>query len=238
MVAVALLAGVSGTAWANGTEIPPPEPSPYTPPPAPVEAPAPAPAPVAKNTGWYISGAVGIGIPGSFQAECCSDGRPQYEDNYSNRESRPPHHDDHDDNCDFDLKNGLVLNGAIGYNFGSARLEGAVGYQKHDFSDVDQDISLLTVMANAYYDFDAGSGIKPYIMGGLGMANIDMSWTSENESVFAWQVGAGFGVEIAERTTLDLGYRYLKPNQFDTHSFLGDGDVDFHNIMLGLRYQF
>ena len=54
---------------------------------------------------------------------------------------------------------------------------------------------------------------------------------------FAWQLGAGVGVKVAERTTLDLGYRYLKPNSFDTHG-LGDGKLECHNIMLGLRYQF
>ncbi len=230
MVAVALLAGVSGTAWANGTEMPPPAPSTYTPPPPPVEAPAPVVK--TEKTGPYISGAVGIGIPGSFKTD--------YSEYYEIQGEDPPELVrilDTENGSSFDMDNGLVLNGALGYNFGSARLEAAVGYQKHDIKDEDEDISLLTVMANAYYDMDAGSGVKPYIMGGLGLAHVDMSWTSSDEDVFAWQVGAGLGVEVAENTTLDLGYRYLKPSKFDTH-YLGDGKIECHNIMLGLRYQF
>lgn len=266
MLAVALLAGVSGTAWANGTEMPPPEPSPYTPPPAPVEAPAPPPAAKADNTGFYISGAVGLGMPGSFKTDYSPAERPvetcpTEESKVDGKKdsncgipkdrkcdsggnavqptctSETEEYIDTANGADFDLKSGLVLNGAIGYNFGSARLEGAVGYQKHDFKDMDDDLSLLTAMVNAYYDFDVDSSVKPYIMGGLGMARVDMSWTSDNEDVFAWQVGAGLGLNVADSTTLDLGYRYLKPNEFDTHG-LGDGKLECHNVMLGLRYQF
>ncbi|RXK87707.1 porin family protein [Chlorobaculum sp. 24CR] len=206
MVAAALLAGFSGNAWANGTEMPP-EPAPYTPPPAPMEAPAPAPAPVVKacDEGMYISGAAGIGFAS------LDSGQNIFND---------------------DLDSGLVLNGALGYNFGSARLEAAVGYQSHDLSNYDEDVSLLTVMANAYYDFDAGSGVKPYVMAGAGIANADSS-DDDSETVFAWQVGAGLGFEVAECTTLDLGYRYLKPNDFDNNV-----KFESHNVTLGLRYQF
>jgi len=210
MVAVALLAGASGTAWANGTEMPPAEPAMYTPPPAPMEAPAPPPLVKTEKSGPYISGAVGIGMPGSLET--------QYQG-------------------DPDLDNGLVLNGAFGYNFGSARLEAAVGYQSHDLSDFTDDVSLLTLMANAYYDIDIDSSVRPYIMGGVGMANADTSWQDDDETVFAWQVGAGLGFEIADNTTLDLGYRYLKPNDFD-NDFAGKIKTESHNVMLGLRYQF
>lgn len=205
-----LAGGVSGTALANGTSAPEPEPVRYMPPP-PEPAPAPPPpAPVAMcETGPYISGAVGIGIPEKLKST--------YEG-------------------DADMDTGLALNGAIGYNFGGARLEAAVGYQKHDFSNSDDDISLLTVMANAYYDIDTGSDITPYIMAGAGMAHVDMSW-DETDDVFAWQVGAGLGFKVADCTTLDLGYRYLKPNKFETDS-RNDAKLAVHNIMLGLRYQF
>jgi opacity protein-like surface antigen len=257
MVAAALLVGVSGNAWANGTEMPPPEPSTYTPPPPPPPMEKPAPAPAVKNRkgGPYISGAIGIGIPGSFKTdytpfeeivEHCVEGEPQ-EPGCNKCPTPPPpppectyeivERVDTNNSSKFDLNTGLVLNGAIGYNFGSARLEGAVGYQKHDFKDFDDDISLLTLMANAYYDFDTGSDIRPYIMGGLGMAHVNMSWTSDDEDVFAWQLGAGLGFKVSENTTLDLGYRYLKPSDFDTH-YLGDGELECHNIMLGLRYEF
>jgi opacity protein-like surface antigen len=227
MVAVALLAGVSGTAWANGTEMLPPAPSTYTPPPPPpppVEAPAPAPAPVVKqsNAGWYISGAVGLGLPEDVKA--------------------PTNDDQSDDDSKVKMDSGIALTGALGYNFNPVRLEAEVGYHDHDVSsgqDIDASLSLLTVMANAYYDIDAGSGVKPYLMGGAGWGHTrakDPSHTTTDD-VFVWQVGAGVGAAVAHNTTLDLGYRYVKPDDFS----VGGGDKAqwaIHNIMLGLRYQF
>lgn len=210
MAAVALLAGVSGNAWANGTEMPP-ESAPYSAPPqAPAREYKPAPVkPVVmnKNTGPYVSAAAGIGFPSlewyGYDVEDA-------------------------------LDSGLVLNGAVGYNFGSARLEAAVGYQSHDLSDFDDvNVSVLTGMANAYYDFDIDSSVRPYIMGGAGIASVDTNQDTDSETVFAWQVGAGLGFKIARNTTLDLGYRYLKPNKIEDSL-----EIESHNVMLGLRFQF
>ena len=60
-LAIALFTGISGTAMANGTEVPPP------PPPAPEPYTAPAPPPEVKpvsKSGPYISGDIGAAIWG------------------------------------------------------------------------------------------------------------------------------------------------------------------------------
>ncbi|ACF12367.1 porin opacity type [Chlorobaculum parvum NCIB 8327] len=210
---VLLLAGATGTAFANGTSAPEPEPIRYMPPPPPPPAPAPAPAPVVDTCepGAYISISAGLGIPENAETQ------------YSGED---------------EMDNGIALNGALGYDFGDARLEAAVGYQKHDFKYGDDDLSLLTVMANAYYDIDTGSDITPYLMAGAGWAHIGMP-SDESDDVFAWQVGAGLGFKIADCTTLDLGYRYLRPNKFETNERnIGDVKWAVHNIMLGLRFNF
>jgi len=214
-LAVALLAGYNGIAMANGTEMPAPETKTYTPAPAPEPAPAPAPvyrpapAPVASlsNEGPYVSASVGIGIPQDVKVA----------------------------NANTEMDRTWVLNGALGYRFDSVRAEAAVGYQKYDVTNGSGDASLLTVMGNAYYDFDSGSGVKPYIMGGAGMARVHVS-SGDNDNVFAWQVGAGLGFKVADNTTLDLGYRYLKPSDFNINGNSASWAV--HNAMLGLRYQF
>ncbi len=225
-----LAGGVSGTALANGTSAPEPEPVRYMPPP-----PAPVPAPVVDtgDEGFYISGAVGIGIPEDLK---CSGSQTANGSN-SRMLSTSQQTAQNQGSDKIDMDTGLALNGAIGYDFGDARLEAAVGYQSHDVADSesqDGDISLLTVMANAYYDIDTGSDITPYLMAGAGLAHVDPSG-AETDNVFAWQVGAGLGFKVAEGTTLDLGYRYLKPNKFDTGNGR-HGKLAVHNVMLGLRY--
>ncbi|NTW51185.1 MAG: porin family protein [Chlorobiaceae bacterium] len=187
--------------------------------------------------GYYVSGSVGHAISGDL--------------NY-----KSPNLIDPDASVIHD--SGIALNGAFGYNFGTTRLEAAVGYQENAYNrEVDADgsvyystwnpvlgryvsdfhLSALTVMANGYYDFNTVSGIKPYLMAGAGIANFKSGDGWIDDTYFAWQVGAGFGVKIAKNTTFDLGYRYLRPE--------GLRDLDgwhvnweSHNIMAGIRYDF
>lgn len=130
-----------------------------------------------------------------------------------------------------DFKTGYLLNGGIGYNFNPIRVEAAVGYQHHDLKHFDDDVSYLSFMGNGYYDFDAGSGIKPYLMAGAGVTSTDKSWSDNNSTNFAWQVGAGLGFKISDNTTFDLGYRYFRPDNGETSSHV-------HNVQAGIRYQF
>jgi opacity protein-like surface antigen len=216
-IAVAVFAGIGGTAYANGTfrEAPAPVivPKVVTPPPAPTPPP-PQPAPPAKapsSAGPYISGAVGLGIPQNAEF----------------------------DGVAYKMDNGIVYNGAIGYDFKPGRIELGVGYQAHDYTDFPQygDISALTVMANGYYDFEASKDVFPYVMAGLGIADINTPDDYVNETVFAWQIGAGVGFKVAKDVTLDVGYRYLKP---DDMTSVQNENVSWagHNVMVGLRYQF
>ena len=197
-LAIALFAGVSGSAFANGTYRA--EPAPVTPEAAPAPRPynPPTPVPVAKSdVGYYVSGAAGVGLAGTQ-----------------------------------DYETGYVLNAAFGYNFNPIRVEAAAGYQHHELKNFSNfNVGFWSLLANAYYDFDAGSGIKPYVGGGLGVANTDRSWTDSSDTNFAWQVGGGLGFKVGDQTTLDIRYRYFRPVN-------GNMDFQFHNITAGIRYQF
>jgi opacity protein-like surface antigen len=130
-----------------------------------------------------------------------------------------------------DVKDGYLLNAAAGYNFDPGRVELALGYQHNGLKDVGGHLSYWSLMANAYYDIETGMELTPYLMGGVGATQSHYSPTGDNRNNFAWQLGAGVGVDIAENTTFDLGYRYFDPS---------DGVVNFssHNIVAGIRYQF
>jgi len=170
-------------------------------------------------------------------------------------------------------KNGYAFEGAIGENAGKLRGEIAVGYQSNEvteiygsdietiessvkemllqwgFSDSFDDLSFkstaLTVMYNIYADYKMKGPISPYLMGGLGVAFVDMKFSfvengvkfdsSYDKTSFAWQVGAGLGLKVTDNVSFDLGYRYFKTSNIDLEN---DARLSFggSKIMLGMQY--
>ncbi|NTW83553.1 MAG: porin family protein [Chlorobiaceae bacterium] len=168
----------------------------------------------AMAAGPYISAAAGLGIPGKFEESGGTWG----------------------------VDSGIALNGAVGYDFNGLRAETAVGYQNSDYEIADTGgVVMWTFMANAYYDINTGSDIQPYLMAGLGAAHIkadDDPVTSPpwlDETYFAWQLGAGIGCKVSKTVTIDLGYRYLKPEGIRCDYHNSDVKWETHNIMAGIR---
>jgi|GEM_PF-2226729 len=108
-----------------------------------------------------------------------------------------------------------------------------------------------SLMANAWYDFDIGMPFTPYVGGGVGLAQVKISGDldntqlfQKNDSVFAWQLGAGVSMPVAENVKAFVDYRYfaadsahlkLEPN-FNGGSI--KGAFDSHSVMVGLRFNF
>lgn len=143
---------------------------------------------------------------------------------------------------------GFAFAGAIGTKFDQARLEAEISYQKSDFDKmmgvpISGDATILAGLINGYYDFKTASTITPFITGGLGFAKVeanDMAVPSlgvppgsDDDTVFAYQVGAGVGYAVNETVNIDLKYRYLGTTdlEFGTTKV----EVGTHNVMLGIR---
>jgi opacity protein-like surface antigen len=181
---------------------------------------------------------------------------------------------------DYDLGSGVNLLGAIGCDYGSYRFEGEIGYQQNNLKtgvestdgtvDVNGtngspaspyamkgDVSVLSLMANGYYEFDLGSKVELYATTGVGVAQI--SFHDENdvenpdpgytghETAIAWQVGAGLAAPIADNVKLDLRYRYFAttdvtmPDSGATAPYRADAyntNLSSHSVLLGLRVDF
>lgn len=149
---------------------------------------------------------------------------------------------------------GWALSAALGYGFGKARVEGEISYQKTDIdkvtmgisADASGDISSLAFLINGYFDFVNDSAFTPYISAGLGYAQIDLndfnvagsgeSDYSQDDTVFAYQIGAGIGYAVSEKLTIDLKYRYFATEdpEFDTT----EAEAASHNFIAGVRVYF
>ena len=68
------------------------------------------------------------------------------------------------------------------------------------------------------------------------MANLDYKITnwSDNDTVFAYQVGAGVAFAINKHFTIDLKYRFFATEELETTI----GTFESHNVYLGVRYNF
>lgn len=176
----------------------------------------------------YISGTIGLGMPGGMEIE------------------------EVEDAVEYDT--GLALAAAVGYDFGDVRLEGELSYLSSDVDSIldvptelwgfdDYKTSLTSLMANGYYDIDLNTaGISPYLMGGIGLTIADFKFEYDNttyesdETYFAFQLGTGVGIAVSDKLDLDLGYRYFRPTGTEFEEYNWEASISVHKFMAGLRY--
>lgn len=119
-----------------------------------------------------------------------------------------------------------------------------------------QKMKVYTAMANVYYDIPVEYSVKPYLTAGLGYSRISLGkFFTDNHGQtpntahdgghsnnFAWQLGAGAAVNVAENTDVDFSYRFsdlgrLNSTKSSDNSTL-KGKLRAHEFMVGLRYKF
>lgn len=114
--------------------------------------------------------------------------------------------------------------------------------------------SVIAGMVNAYVDVFKIKGVSPYIHAGAGSSWNKMKtlWmngqnlSGQRNFEFAWQVGAGIGIDLPQNLILDIGYTYIDLGTFSTRRVnMGSGLVRSHNeeirlreAYIGLRYNF
>ncbi len=155
------------------------------------------------------------------------------------------------------LGESLADTGAVDWGAGcritdNLRVEYNGGYRfqahlKDGFNSLDADVSTLTGIASVWWDIYDLGGWKPYIGGGMGVAlhNVDSNLPAGStgdrwDATFAWQIGAGVGIDVTDSLTVDLGYRFTdlgRPQSAGATPFYID-DFYSHEFRVGLRYDF
>lgn len=157
----------------------------------------------------------------------------------------------------------------IGYDF-SNNLRAEVEYfyrSKFEYdkrtndnvADARWDITVQTLLAQLFYDFNNSTALTPYVFAGAGFAfhkaevNAQMVvvpfWTyygSNGSTEFAWDVGVGTSYAVTEHIDLDFMYRYISLGETKLHFNQVEDldqagatlDMTASELLLSLRYSF
>lgn len=162
--------------------------------------------------------------------------------------------------ADSDLSNGgtAELSFDTGFNVGGAagarfmdivRAELGLHYRNADTDEirvpllgsgsVSGDVGVFTAMANGYLDLDFWDvPVVPYVGAGIGAGVVfaDFAGVDDEDSVFAYNVMGGVAYELTDHWVGRAGYRYLGTTDPKIQGV--EAEVDIHELVFGLRYEF
>ena len=164
---------------------------------------------------------------------------------------------------------GFVAGGAAGYDFGDFRTGAEFSYQSANFllkgedkreSDekADDNLTVIAVLANGFFDLDTGTPFVPFIGIGVGAVNVSVKLFEDTDDEdadfegsgwgFGYQANVGVAYEIVDAVALTLGYKFfgtLETQVTDAGDDDGEGDDMYvkptllaHRAELGVRFRF
>ena len=126
--------------------------------------------------------------------------------------------------------------GQIGYGLKSGLgLRGDFYYGENKFDGVSGKTKLAGGLGNVTYDFQTSSGIKPYVIGGLGVFNVKASASaggisaSASETKFAFAGGAGLKFKAGSDSHFYVESRYVSVQT-------SGGSTGFIPITVGISF--
>jgi opacity protein-like surface antigen len=156
----------------------------------------------------------------------------------------------------FDHDTGYTLGAAVGAAFTpNISMEIEYAYRSADFTVRDRDegdrangdTSANAFMFNAFYAFDvmgATGAFQPYLGGGIGGANVQMSAGGQDfdaDTLLAYQLIGGVGYELNPNVSLYAEGRWFQTESGkfdgpDGESF--NGEFETFDLLVGVRYVF
>ena len=159
------------------------------------------------------------------------------------------------DSADVSYKPGYTFSGAYGSIINDFRLEIELTYKAADLDQfkyrglsapVKSNAICFASMVNGYYDIPTGTAFVPYVGAGFGAASVRVDngysktgallWTSEVDTVVAYQLAAGIEIKASEKLAFDFGYRYFGTSE--AKFGLSTADFQSNNFQVGLQFRF
>ncbi len=112
-----------------------------------------------------------------------------------------------------------------------------------------EDLRVMSIMGNAFYDFRNASRWTPYVGAGAGWAHVSLdndaalANTDDSDTTWAWQLMAGvaYSPQSIPLTEWSLGYRFFSLNDPEFATAGGRfelEDTQSHNVEVGARFRF
>jgi outer membrane protein OmpA-like peptidoglycan-associated protein/outer membrane protein W len=160
----------------------------------------------------------------------------------------------------FDLEEDWMASVGFGYAMHNSgwRFEGELSYRDNELESnpptvTSGEVTAWAAMFNAYYDFNKGGRIEPYVGIGIGAAQLDAQAVfngtndvlDDQDTVAAAQAMVGVAIGLGDRLDLDIGYRYFYAPDAEFGG-IRDGaipmtyEADYHHqaVVAGIRWQF
>ena len=143
--------------------------------------------------------------------------------------------------------NNWIVSALIGYRFYSHwRVEAEYLHRQRqvdrndNFGIVSKKVfDTHSYMANLYFDLSPYTMFSPYVVGGLGLTNIQREWSGTgritdkiDQDNFTWSIGAGLSAKMTNRWNIDAGYTFFNMGRFD------HATIRAHEVYIGTRYVF
>lgn len=166
------------------------------------------------------------------------------------------------DKADWDLDFGFGAGGAAGYDFGDFRTEAEFSFQSANFrhdekidndadKKADDNLTVMSMMANGFFDLDTGTPFVPFIGIGVGAVNLAVKLADGDAEPdfegsgwgFGYQANIGVAYEIIDAVALTLGYKFFGTLQTqvtdpDDEERYVKPTLMAHRAELGVRFRF
>ena len=164
--------------------------------------------------------------------------------------------------ADWDLDFGFSAGGSAGYDFGDFRTEAEFSFQSANFlhaekidddNKADDNLTVMSMMANGFFDLDTGTPFVPFIGIGAGAVNLAVALNEGEDAEepdfegsgwgFAYQANVGVAYEIIDAVALTLGYKFFGTLQTqvtdpDDEEIYLKPTLMAHRAELGVRFRF